>query len=74
MNLTQKFKIRKSDKKKYVFVEKRDYYILSKIYQLEKLDLIKSDEDLVKFVRTQLKRDWRAPVIKLLNRLLKKYS
>ena len=74
MNLTQKFKIRKSDKKKYVFVEKRDYEILSEIYQLEKFDLIKSDEDLVKLVRTQLKRDWRVPIIKLLNKLLKKYS
>ena len=74
MNLTQKYKIKKSDTKKYAFVEKRDYVILSKIYKLEKFDLIKSDKDLVKFIRTQLKRDWRALIIKLLNKLLKKYS
>ena len=73
MNLTQKYKIKKSDKKKYEFVEKRDYAILSKIYQLEKFNLTESDKDLVKFIRTQLKRDWRKPVIQKLDRLLKKY-
>ena len=72
--INQKFRIKKSDKKRYVFVEKRDYEILSKVYQLEKFNLTRNDKDLIKFIRTQLKKDWRSPVIKVLNRLLKKYN
>lgn len=61
------------DKKKYVLAEKRDFIILDKIYQLEKHSLSTSDRKLVKFIQTQLERDWRTPIIKLLNQLLKKY-
>ncbi len=74
MNLTKKFQIKIPDKKRYVFVEKRDYKILAKIYQLEKLNLDKYDKEFVKFIRTQLKRDWRKPILQELNGLLKKYK
>jgi len=39
MKQNNKFKIKKDDKKKYMFIEKRDFEILSKIYQLEKFKL-----------------------------------
>ena len=70
----QKFKIKQIDKKRYIFKDKRDYEILSKIYLLEKSSLNKYDKELVKFIRTQLKHDWRSSIIKLLNGLLKKYN
>ena len=57
-----------------MLAEKRDYEILSRIYQLEKLKLNKDDKDLINLIRTQLKRDWRKPLMKKLNQLLKKYK
>ena len=66
-------KIPDKDKKKYVLAERRDYIILDKIYQLEKKGLSKEDKKLVKFIRTQLERNWRRPIIKFLDQLLKKY-
>ena len=68
------FKITKKDLKKYPLPTKRDYLILRKIYQLEEKKLSAKDKEWVKFIRSQLQDDWRATVIKLLNKLLKKYK
>ncbi|OGY45947.1 MAG: hypothetical protein A3J62_01440 [Candidatus Buchananbacteria bacterium RIFCSPHIGHO2_02_FULL_38_8] len=66
-------KILPKDKKKYILADKKDFIILNKIYKLEKKLLSRDDRKLVKFIRTQLERDWRTPIIKLLDQLLKKY-
>lgn len=52
--------------------EKRDLVILSKIKRLEKRKLNKTNKETIKLIRTQLKKDWRSPLIKELNKLLKK--
>lgn len=62
------------DKKKYILAKKEDFIILDKIYQLEAKKLSAEDKKLVKFIRTQLERDWRSPIIDFLDRLLKKYG
>ena len=67
-------KITLYEKKNYGFKEPRDYKILAKIKEVEIKKLSKSDKEIVKLIRTQLKDDWRADLIKELNKLLKKYK
>ncbi|TAN33046.1 hypothetical protein EPN28_03535 [Patescibacteria group bacterium] len=67
-------KIRPIDKKRYVLKEDRDYFILGKIYELESKKMTAEDKKMVKFIRTQMIDDWRAPIMKKLDELLKKYK
>jgi len=66
--------ISKEEKRKYVLADKQDYEILTKIHQLEKLSLSPDDKEFINFIRTQLEKDWRTPILKVLNNLLKKYQ
>ena len=61
----------KAEKKKYVLKDKKDLVILAKVKELEKRKLNKKDKEVVKLIKTQLKDDWRTPLIKYLNKLLK---
>ena len=61
-------------KKKYVLSTDIDYQILEKIKLLEKKNLKKEDAVFVKFIRSQLEREWRKPLLKMLDRLLSKYD
>jgi hypothetical protein len=74
VRLTKKFKITQEEKKEYVLSIDQDYEILGKIKRLEKQKLSVGDKKLIKFIRTQLKDDWRTPRVKLLNIILKKYK
>jgi hypothetical protein len=62
-----------SERKKYVLAKKADFEILGKCKLLEKRKLSKNAAATVKLIKTQLKKDWRRPLIVVLNRLLKKY-
>ncbi|OGN04835.1 MAG: hypothetical protein A3B99_00485 [Candidatus Yanofskybacteria bacterium RIFCSPHIGHO2_02_FULL_44_12b] len=66
-------KVSLKDQKRYVLGEKRDYQISAKIYKLEKYKLSSEDKKTVNLIRTQLEKDWRKPLLKILNHLLKKY-
>lgn len=68
------FKVTAYDKRGYLLPEDRDYEILDKCKRLEKLQLTRKDKYLVKFIKTQLIKDWRKPLLKELNNLLKKYT
>lgn len=70
----EKFGISAEEKEKYVLSIDKDYEILDKIHRLEKEKLFPEDKRMVKFIRTQLREDWRSPVIELLNEMLKKYK
>lgn len=61
------------ERKRYALKEVRDYIILAKVKFLESRKLLKRDRDLIRLLRTQLERDWRKPLIKFLDKLLKKY-
>ena len=74
LKLTKKFVVKPSDRKKYILSSDQDYEILGRIYELEKKKLSAKDKALINLVRTQLEHHWRTPIIKFLNRLLKKYS
>ena len=71
--LTKKISLTKTEEKKYVMSIDEDYEILSKVKELEKLNLSKEDKFLVKFIRTQLEHDWRKQIIQTLNKILRKY-
>ena len=67
-------KLTPKERKRYVLGETRDYVILAKLKFLESRKLLKRDRDLLRLLRTQLERDWRKPLIKFLDQLLKKYG
>ncbi|MBU2616435.1 MAG: hypothetical protein KKB79_00425 [Nanoarchaeota archaeon] len=54
--------------------KKEDFAILNKIRELEKRKLSLRDKEVVKLIRTQLEKNWRAPLIEFLNKFLKKYE
>ena len=74
LRLTQKFKAKLKDKKRYILSTDQDYEILAKLYHLESKKLSIHDKEFVHLIRTQLEHDWRTPILKLLNRLTKKYK
>jgi len=72
--LTKKISLTQLEKKKYVMSTDEDYKILGKIEQLEKLKLTKDEKFLVELIRTQLEHDWRKPLIRTVNKILRKHS
>lgn len=66
-------KISESDRKKYVLKESKDEEILLKCKKLETMELEKQDKSLVKLIKTQLEDDWRTPLVKEIEILLRKY-
>ena len=72
--LKSNFRVKAKDKKEYVLSTNSDYEILEKIYRLEKERLSEKDKKLVRLIRTQLRHDWRSPLINELNQLLKRYK
>jgi len=70
--LTKSLRLTKAEEKMYVMSTDQDYEILSKVKQLEKIKLSKQDKFLVQLIRTQLERDWRKPLIKELDSILRK--
>ena len=57
------------ERKKYVLATQKDIEILGKCKELEKRRLTKEERILVK---TQLEEDWRTPLRKAVDKLLKK--
>ena len=70
--LSKEHKATPSEKKKYVLSTNIDFEILSKCKQLEKQKLSKEKKYWVKLIKSQLEDDWRRPLLRALNRLLKK--
>ena len=68
----KKVNVKKTDKKKLLLEEDRDYEILEKIYLLEKKKLTKDQKELVRFLKSQLQDDWRKPLLRFVNELIKK--
>ena len=56
----------------YILKEKQDFEIFDKIQFLQKQSKIsKQEKYFLKFLKTQLKQDWRKPIVKELNRMLR---
>ncbi len=73
MKQSIKFPLTKLEQKKYVMLTNEDYMVLSKVKQLETLKLSKTDNHLVRLIKTQLESDWRKYLMQTLNQLLRKY-
>lgn len=72
--ITKKFKVSPIDKKKYVLATDADLEILGICNILVKQKLSENDRKLVDLIKSQLLDDWRSPLLKALNQLLKKYK
>ena len=64
-------KLTEYEKRHYVMKDKDDLVILSKIKQLERRKLSQKNKATVKLIRSQLKKNWRLPLIRLLDKMLK---
>ena len=74
MGITMKNELTESEKKKYLLPTERDVEILIKCKELEKMNLAKTDKELLELIKTQLEKDWRKPLLEKLDQLLKKYN
>lgn len=72
--MRKQFPLTQTEQKKYVMSTNKDYEILKKVKQLEKLKLKKEDKLWTQHIKTQLERNWRKYLIQTVNRLLKKYQ
>ncbi|MDD5626495.1 MAG: hypothetical protein PHW01_00555 [Patescibacteria group bacterium] len=72
--LTKQFQLTPLEKSKYVLATDIDFEILAQCKKLEKLHLTSGDKILVQLIKSQLEDDWRKPLLKILNQLLKKYK
>lgn len=72
--IAKKVEVSSTDKKKYVLATDADLEILSLCNALAKKKLIENDKQLVALIKSQLLDDWRSPLLKALNQLLKKYK
>lgn len=72
--LTKKIKISPAERKKYILSTDKDFEILGKCKQLEKLKLNKDDKLLVRTIRTQLEDDWRKYLLDILNKLMNRHK
>ena len=62
------------EKRNYVLNDKNDFVILKKIKLVEKKKLNAKDKEIVNLIRTQMKKNWRLPLIKYLDKLNRKYK
>ena len=72
--LTKQYKLTSAEKNKYFMPSDRDFEILDKCKQLDKLILSRYDKYIIKLILTQLYDDWRKPLIQELDKLLNKYK
>ena len=67
-------KITAKDKENYSLREKEDYIILGDIKNLEKMKMTARDKEIIRLIKTQLRKDWRTPLIKELRKIAKRYK
>lgn len=72
--IKNKFGITSEEEKLYLLPNKEDYEILSMIKTLKIKNLTKEDKRVIQLIESQLKDDWRKPLIAQLRRLLIKYK
>ena len=66
-------KISPEEKKKYLLLTEKDFEILEKIKKAECIpDLSNREKMILEFLKTQLEKDWRTPVIKFLEKIMRR--
>ena len=72
--IRNKYEITEEEEKEYLLPNEEDYEILSIVKTLENKNLSETDKEIVELIKTQLRDDWREPLLDKLRQLLKKYS
>ncbi|MBI2044579.1 hypothetical protein HYT23_00820 [Candidatus Pacearchaeota archaeon] len=67
-------KVTAYEKRNYALSDKEYFVILAKIKNVEKHELSRNDKEIVNLIRTQLKKNWRLPLISYLNKITLKYK
>ncbi|MFH1535553.1 MAG: hypothetical protein ABIC96_00575 [Patescibacteria group bacterium] len=70
--IRNKYGITGEEEKEYLLPDEEDYEILSICKTLENKNLSETDSELVELIKTQLREDWRGPLLDKLRQLLKK--
>ncbi len=73
MSVAKLANVTNAERKKYVLSKKADIEILIACKKLERVKISDGDRKVVKLIKSQLKRDWRTPLLKSLKGMLKKY-
>lgn len=72
--IRNKYGITEQEEKEYLLPNQEDYKILSMLKTLEDKDLSSHDREIVGLIKTQLRHDWRGPLLEKLKKLTQKYS
>ena len=62
------------EKKNYILKDKEDLIILSKIRSLKNMNINNKDKEMIRLIKTQLKQNWRNPLINYLNNVIRRYK
>ena len=62
------------EKKTYVIDNNLDLVIFLKCKQLENYKLSKKDREIIKLIKDQLKKKWRQPLLRYLNKLTRNHK
>lgn len=71
--IRNKFGISEEEERAYQFPNEEDYEIFSIIKSLESKNLSSHDKEIVEVIKSQLKADWREPLLEKLKQLIQKY-
>ncbi len=72
--MNKQIKITAAEKRAYVLRTKADIEILSLCRRAERMGLAKEDKVWVKLIKTQLRSDWRSPLIRKLDEILRRHK
>lgn len=72
--IRNKYGITEQEEKEYLLPNAEDYEILSIVKKLKDKNLSDIDGEIIELIKTQLKDDWRKPLLDKLKLLLHKYS
>ena len=72
--IRSKHGINEQEEGEYLLPNEEDYEILSTIKALESKNLSDHDKEMVELIKTQLKADWRGPILQRLKQIAEKYS
>ena len=72
--IRNKYGVTEQEEAEYLMPNEEDYVVLAKVKTLENKNLSDHDKELVEMIRSQLKADWRTPLLEKLEILLQKYS
>ena len=72
--IRNKYGITEEEEKNYLLPNDEDYEMLSMVKTLENNGLSDNDKEIVELIKTQLRAEWRGPLLEKLKELLQKYS